>query len=76
MIKIGQDIIKHQKKFRNNCIFHPTDAVEDSWGRRIIDRFAKDKSIKTIRVYAVFEDNLRYCDEPLFYNLVKSAQSV
>ena len=56
MIKINSEIIKNQKKFWNNCIFHPTDAVEDSWGKRILDRMAKDKSIHTVRVYAMFED--------------------
>ena len=54
MIKINSEIIKNQKNFWNNCIFHPTDAVEDSWGKRILDRMAKDKSIHTVRVYAMF----------------------
>ena len=30
--------------------------MEDSWGKRILDRIAKDKSIHTVRVYAMFED--------------------
>ncbi|MBE6704665.1 MAG: hypothetical protein E7583_05335 [Ruminococcaceae bacterium] len=56
MIRITDTIIKNQPNFWNNCIFHPTDAVEDSWGKRILDRIAKDKSIHTVRVYAMFED--------------------
>lgn len=56
MIKISSDIKKIQPNFWNNCIFHPTDAVEDSWGKKILDRMARDKAIQTVRVYAMFED--------------------
>ena len=56
MIKIGNSIIKNQPNFWNNCIFHPTDAVEDPWGKRILDRAAKDRALNTVRVYAMFED--------------------
>lgn len=56
MIRIGSEIIKKQSNFWNNCIFHPTDAVEDSWGRRILDRMGEDGSIDTVRIYTMFED--------------------
>ena len=56
MITIGNEIIREQKKFWNNCIFHPTDAMEDPWGKRILDRIADDKSIDTVRIYSMFED--------------------
>ena len=56
MIKINDEIIKNQPKFWNHALFHPTDAVEDPWGRRILDRIAKDGAIKTIRIYSMFED--------------------
>lgn len=56
MITIKNKIKKQQKNFWNNCLFHPTDAVEDSWGKRILDRMAGDHSIQTIRIYAMFED--------------------
>lgn len=56
MIKISDKVLKKQKNFWNDALFHPTDAVEDSWGKRIIDRFAEDKSINTIRIYTMFED--------------------
>lgn len=56
MITVKNNIIKKQKNFWNNCIFHPTDAVEDSWGKRILDRMAKDKAIHTVRIYTMFED--------------------
>ena len=56
MIKIKNQVIREQKNFWNNCIFHPTDAVEDSWGKRILDRMSEDKSIDTVRIYAMLED--------------------
>jgi len=56
MIKIEKTVIKQQPNFWNHCIFHPTDAIEDPWGRRILDRIAKDKAIGMVRIYAMFED--------------------
>ena len=58
MIKISNRIIKKQPKFWNHALFHPTDAIEDPWGRRILDRISKDGAIKTIRIYSMFEDIL------------------
>ena len=62
MIKIGASVIKELKKIFNQCVFHPTDAVEDAWGKRIIDKMAEDGAIDTIRVYAMLED-IVYKDE-------------
>ena len=56
MIKISKKIVKKQPKFWNHALFHPTDAIEDPWGKRILDRMAKDGAIKTIRIYSMFED--------------------
>lgn len=56
MITITNKEKKQQENFWNNCLFHPTDAVEDSWGKRILDRMAEDKSIQTVRIYTMFED--------------------
>ena len=56
MIKINSAVEKKQRNFWNKCVFHPTDAVEDPWGRRILDRMARDGAIKTVRVYAMLED--------------------
>jgi len=56
MITVKNEIKKQQKNFWNNCLFHPTDAVEDSWGKRILDRMSEDKSIQTVRIYTMFED--------------------
>ena len=62
MIRISQKIIKKQPKFWNHALFHPTDAIEDPWGRRILDRVSADGAIKTIRIYSMFED-IVYFDE-------------
>ncbi len=62
MIKINNQVIKKQPKFWNHALFHPTDAIEDSWGKRILDRMAADGAIKTIRLYTMFED-IVYFDE-------------
>ena len=51
MINVKSNVIREQKNFWNNCIFHPTDAVEDAWGRRILDRMAEDGSIDTVRIF-------------------------
>lgn len=56
MIKIENSVTRRQKNFWSGCLFHPTDAIEDSWGKRILDRIAKDKAIKSVRVYAMLED--------------------
>lgn len=62
MIKIGSEIIKKQENFWSAALFHPTDAVEDPWGKRILDRIAADKAVHTVRVYSMFED-IVYLDE-------------
>ena len=62
MIKIGNEVIRKTQKFWNHCLFHPTDAVEDPWGKRILDRIAEDGSIGTVRIYAMLED-IVYRDE-------------
>ena len=68
MIKIGNKVEKKQLNFWNNCIFHPTDAIEDPWGKRILDRIAKDKAIHTVRIYAMFEDIVYEDDDVLIVN--------
>ncbi|MBP3592835.1 MAG: hypothetical protein J6K14_10175 [Clostridia bacterium] len=56
MIRIESTVIKERKNFWGQCLFHPTDAVEDPWGKRILDRISADKAIDTVRVYTMFED--------------------
>lgn len=62
MIKIENKVLKDQKNFWSACVFHPTDAVEDPWGKRILDRMAADGAIRTVRIYSMFED-IVYLDE-------------
>lgn len=62
MIKIGNTVTRRVQKFWNHCLFHPTDAVEDAWGKRILDRMAEDGAIHTVRIYAMLED-IVYRDE-------------
>lgn len=61
MLKITDKIIKKQENFWNNCLFHPTDAIEDPWGKRLIEQFHSDGAIKTIRIWTMFED-IAYMD--------------
>ena len=49
-------IKRHQPNFWNHIHFHPTDAIEDEWGIRILDDVAKDNVAKTVRMYAMLED--------------------
>lgn len=63
MIKIGKNVIKKQENVWSNAVFHPTDAVEDPWGKRILDKMAEDRAVKTIRIYTMFEDIVYYDGE-------------
>lgn len=63
MIRIGKNVEKIQENFWNNALFHPTDAIEDPWGKRILDKIAEDRAVKTIRIYAMLEDIVYYDGE-------------
>jgi len=62
MISIKSTVIKKQNNFWNHCLFHPTDAIEDPWGKRILDQIAEDGAIQSVRIYTMFED-IVYLDE-------------
>ena len=64
MILIKNNVVKKQNNFWNHCLFHPTDAVEDPWGKRILDQMSKDRAINTVRIYTMFED-IVYLDEDM-----------
>lgn len=51
------------KNFWNNIHFHPTDAIEDAWGQRILDQIAEDHVAKTVRMYTMFEDIVTQSDD-------------
>lgn len=42
--------------FWNHIHFHPTDAIEDAWGQRILDRVCADHAAETVRMYTMMED--------------------
>lgn len=42
--------------FWNNIHFHPTDAIEDDWGRRILNQVSEDHAAQYVRIYAMLED--------------------
>ena len=42
--------------FWNHFHFHPTDAIEDEWGQKILNDVAADKAARTVRMYTMFED--------------------
>lgn len=52
--------------FRRNIHFHPTDAAEDIWGRRILDNVAKDNVAKCVRLYVMTE---AFCCTAVYNNL-------
>ena len=47
------------RNFWNHIHFHPTDAVEDRWGREILDRVAADRAAGYVRLHTMFEDLVR-----------------
>ena len=56
-IKLKNDLGKTPiNNFWNHIHFHPTDAIEDDWGREILDRCAADGATKSVRMYTMFED--------------------
>jgi len=49
-------IVRPLKNFWNHIHFHPTDAIEDQWGKNILDRVASDGVAQYVRIYTMFED--------------------
>ena len=56
MILIHDTVKKQVDNFWNHIHFHPTDAIEDAWGKRILNAVAKDGAARTVRMYTMFED--------------------
>lgn len=44
------------RNFWNHIVFHPTDAIEDDWGQKILNQIAEDHAARTVRIYNMFED--------------------
>jgi len=47
---------KDLKNFWSHIVFHPTDAIEDDWGKLYLDKIAEDKAAKGVRIYTIFEE--------------------
>ena len=63
--------------FWNNIHFHPTDAIEDDWGRRILDQVSRDHVAQYIRIYAMLEDVVsRSSDGILIYNFEETDRRI
>ncbi len=67
IIDTKKETLKNEN-FWNNIHFHPTDAVEDIWGREILENVAKDKVAKFVRLYSMFEDVVTEKDGELVYD--------
>ena len=56
-IKINANCtIQQIDNFWNHLHFHPTDAIEDEWGKHILNQISQDNSAQYIRIYAMLED--------------------
>ena len=53
VVKITDKVIKNQENFWNNIHFHPTDAIEDDWGQKILNEVAKDNVADTSPLWNV-----------------------
>ncbi|MBQ2764951.1 MAG: hypothetical protein IJF43_07950, partial [Firmicutes bacterium] len=49
---------KDLKNFWGHIVFHPTNAIEDDWGKLFLDKIADDGAAKTVRIYAMFEESV------------------
>lgn len=49
-------VVEPIHNFWNHIHFHPTDAIEDEWGRAILDRVSRDGAARYVRIYAMLED--------------------
>jgi Glycosyl hydrolases family 39. len=59
-------IIKKQPNFWNGILFHPTDAIEDAWGQKILCDVAENKAAHIVRIYSMFEDIVTRGDDGSF----------
>ena len=67
-----QKTVKKLENFWNNIHFHPTDAIEDEWGQRILDEVSREKVAQTVRMYAMLEDIVTLVDGKLHYNFTEN----
>lgn len=55
-VTISADREKQIHNFYNHLHFHPTDAIEDEWGKKNLEKFRDYKIAKSVRMYAMLED--------------------
>lgn len=65
-VKVKNESAGRLNNFFNHIHFHPTDAIEDDWGRAILDRIAEDGAAKTVRIYAMLEDIVKIGEDGRF----------
>ncbi len=56
MIRILPEILKTVPKFWQSIHFHPTDAIEDAWGKQYLAAVKEANAADTVRMYAMLED--------------------
>lgn len=59
MLKVRVEVRERREalhNFWNHIHFHPTDAIEDRWGRQILDQVSEDGAARYVRIYAMLED--------------------
>lgn len=54
------------KNFWSHIHFHPTDAIEDDWGKEILDEIAANKAANTVRLYNMLEDIVTRAEDGSF----------
>ena len=65
-VKVKNEGIGRLNNFFSHIHFHPTDAIEDDWGRAILDRIAEDDAARTVRMYAMLEDIVKIGEDGRF----------
>lgn len=65
-LTVKKEAIGRLNNFFSHIHFHPTDAIEDDWGRAILDRIAEDGAARTVRMYAMLEDIVKIGEDGRF----------
>lgn len=58
-MEITLDVQNKEQIIENfwNCVhFHPTEAIEEAWGQKIIRTMEKDHAVSFMRIYAMLEE--------------------
>ena len=55
-LEITDEVLRRVPNFYSHLHFHPTDAIEDEWGRANLKKFRDGGVARSIRMYAMLED--------------------